>query len=440
MTLRAGAIPLVIGFTVAAGSFGQTPVAREGAPGTQCPWVWTAPETLRYRGAPVSLGDLMDPPHVESLGKGLALVSSNVILYYRDVQRKDMLGVMLSNTGDVQPLARPAFMTSAGPGIWAAAALRGTMHVVWDSLGVPAGRVLYAFTDGTGWSARDRLFPSTFEMTEGHIAAAVGDDVITARPYADSRFSGIDVGVRVGGRWKLSRFSVQHPQMAELPLAVGMDEQGAVLAYFRPAPKVARSSADGKPGGLYLRRRTFDDAWGPETLVSAGLGHSPIVLTTADGAWHIFWRGLGADAPFLLHATKRNGKWVSDRIRLPTDIQTFDVATEADGVRIVMQQADSPNDMDETYSRILTLAWTSSGPGAIDTLAGARAEEPAITRISKDTLVMTWTGQQLVTQSTEHPNGGPSQGQSIVPVTIVSRHVRDATRCRATKDPERSER
>ncbi|HEX4684844.1 MAG TPA: hypothetical protein VH277_19150, partial [Gemmatimonadaceae bacterium] len=326
--------------------------SQRGAP---CRWLWTAPETLLYHGAPFSMGDLLEPPHVHVLGSSLAVVGSRAGITALDTDTPDLepLGALVAPSGTVSLLDRPPFIPKRLQ-FWTAAGRRGVVHFVWQTNPI-SSELGYASTDGTRWSAVDTIFAAgspTFELADADMIAAAGDDVVVAMPATAAGFSGINVGTRVGGRWTVDRFPVQHQSIVELPLSVEADDAGAMVLYVRP-----RTQSSGGPApGLYVRRRGFHSPWGPETLIARGDAFSPMAIRTADGVLHVFWR---ARTVALHHAMSRDAlTWKFDSIPLPPDVQNFDLAPEGGGIRIVMQEADEPMNSDQKHSGASTFAWT----------------------------------------------------------------------------------
>lgn len=401
-------------------------------PRPACRWVWTPPETLLYRGATFSLGGLDDPPHVIPFGNSLAVVGSRAHVSWPDADTHlpDPLAFVVARNGTVSALERPAFIPDRTD-VQGIGGNRGSIHLLWTFGSTQLG---YASTNGARYSAVDTVLSpmSGVALFEGRGVAATGDDVVTALPVGDSAFSGLNVATRAGGRWSVERFPVEHEPLVELSFAVEADDAGATVAYVRPRLQKPRSPSGSAPG-LYVRRRRFDSSWGPETLITAGDAYSPMAIRTPDGTLHLFWR---RSATALYRARSRDGaSWIIDSVPVPHDIQNFDAAPEAGGLRVVMQQADDPNDIDQKYSRILSFAWTPAGASPMETLPATKAQQPTIISVSPDTSIMLWTGERGVTFSSRDPKRGPSRYVSIVPATILARHVADPASCRVRGTP-----
>ncbi len=369
------------------------------------------------------------------LGAGTALVGDRFSLY-ADTETKSVrfLGVSFDANGNATPIAKPPFMGDvAGAEAWVVPGLRGTVHVVWTTLAMTT-HVVHATTDGTRWSTPDTGFSIPFgALSESHVVAAAGDDVVVALPAAEEQFSGVVVGIRAHGRWDVARFVVPHASNWELPLAAAIDGSGATIAYFHMLPSMGGVATDSVAPGLYARHRAWGGPWSPEARVLEGPGFAPIPVQTADGVFHIFWRGLLADSSILHHAATRDFKsWRLDQTTLPHDVQNIDVAPEDAGVRIVIVQTDDPNGMDMKYSNLLSGRWGPDGFSAFETVPIAKPGGwSTISRIAPDTEAVEWPAERLAIQSTRHPGKGPSRWESYVPATMLARHVR---RCPSGRD------
>jgi len=369
------------------------------------------------------------------LDAGTALIADRMSTYAdTETQRSwgRLLGVSFDMNGHAAPITKPPFMSDvAGEDAWVVPGLRGTVHVVWTTLGT--GHLVHATTDGVRWSRPDSGFSAPFSVLPGpNVVASAGDDVIVALPVADDQFSGVVAGIRAHGTWDVARFSVPHKPVWELPLAAAMDRSGATIAYFHMPASTGGIPGDPASPGLYVRHRPWSGAWGPETRVLDREGSAPIPSHTHDGAFHVFWRGLAPDSVTLHHATTRDFKsFQLDQAMVPGDVVSFDLAPEDDGVRIVMLQTDDVNGLDMKYSRILSGTWGPRGFSAFETVPLAKpAGPPAISSFGRDTETVVWPGMRLATQSTRHPGTGPSKWQSWVPATVLVRHVR---RCAPTR-------
>ena len=355
---------------------------------------------------------------------------------YADTETSSVrfLGVSLGANGHATPIAKPPFMGDvAGADAWVVPGLRGSVHLVWTTLSMTA-YVVHATTDGTRWSTPDTGFSVPFgALSESHVVAAAGDDVVVALPAADEHFSGVVAGIRAHGRWDVARFAVPHRSNWELPLAAAVDESGATITYFHMLPSMGGVATDSVAPGLYARHRPWGGAWGPEARVLDRPGFAPIPVQTTGGVFHIFWRGLLGDSLLLHHAATRNFKsWRLDQATLPKEIQNIDVAAEDAGVRIVMVQTDDPNGMDMKYSKLLSGRWGPDGFSAFETVPTAKpGGRSTISRIASDTEAVAWPAERLAIQSTRHPGNGPSKWESYVPATMLARHVR---RCSSARD------
>jgi hypothetical protein len=355
---------------------------------------------------------------------------------YADTETSSVrfLGVSFGANGNATPIAKPPIMGDvAGADAWVVPGLRGTVHVVWTTLSITA-HVVHATTDGTRWSTPDTGFSAPFgALSESHVVAAAGDDVVVALSAAEEQFSGIVVGIRAHGQWDVARFVVPLASNWELPLAAAVDGSGATITYFHMLPSMGGVATDSVAPGLYARHRAWGGAWGPEARVLDRAGFAPIPARTADGAFHVFWRGLLGDSLVLHHATTRDFKsWRLDQTTLPKEVQTIDVAPEDAGVRIVMLQTDDPNGMDMKYSNLLSGTWGRGGFSTFETVPFVKpAGATTISQVATDTEVLIWPGMRLATQSTRHPGNGPSKWESYVPVTMLARHVR---RCSSGRD------
>ncbi len=408
--------------------------SRESNDRSACAWEWTTPETLFVRGASFGFGGSGET-RLLPLGAGTALVGDRFSTY-ADTETSSVrfLGVSFDANGNAAPIAKPPFMGDvAGADTWVVPGLRGTVHVVWTTLSVTT-HVVHATTDGMRWSAPDTGFSVPFgALSESHVVAAAGDDVVVALSAADEHFSGAVVGIRAHGRWDVARFVVPHASNWELPLAAAIDASGATITYFHMLPSMGGVATDSVAPGLYARHRPWGGEWGPESRVLDHPGFAPITVRTTDGAFHVFWRGLLADSSTLQHAATRDFKsWRLDQARVPKEIQNVDVAPEDAGVRIVMLQTDDPNGMDMKYSNLLSATWGPSGFSAFETVSIVKqAGAPTISNVANDTEAIVWPAMRLATQSTRHPGRGPSRWESYVPVTILARHVR---RCPSGRD------
>src|SRR4029077_9412102 len=128
-------------------------------------------------------------------------------------------------------------------------------------------------------------------LSESHVVAAAGDDVVVALSAVEQHFSGVVVGIRARGRWDVERFSVPHGPLWKLPLAAAIDASGTTITYFHMLPSMGGVATDSVAPGISARHRSWGGAWGPETSVHDGAGHSPIPVGTTDGVFHVFWRG-----------------------------------------------------------------------------------------------------------------------------------------------------
>ncbi|MEP6495371.1 MAG: hypothetical protein ABJF01_21980 [bacterium] len=394
-----------------------------------CAWQWTAPETLLYHGAPFAFGGMGGTPRAAPLGTSLVLIGDGLSISSEPPNSsRRRYGMSIDARGGVEPLALPPFIAQTrGVSMWALPAARASVHLLWKTFPERPVHVVHVSTDGSRWSIPDTVFSASDEMTEAHVAAAAGDDVVVALPTNDAQLSGIVVGTRVSGRWDVSRFSVEHAAIVELSLAVAMNDFGATVVYVRPAPSAGRAGA---APGLYARHRAFRGGWGPETLVRVGPAYSPIPLYATDGTFHVLWRGMGTDSMVLRHAASRDfTTWQLNQVPLPRDVQGMDAVAEGDGARIVMQQSDRANASDIKYAHLVTLSLDRSGFSAFETLAVAGpVSSPTISRIAGDTSILIWSGQRLFSYSTSTPGHGPTQFTSLVPVTLLSRHVGDCRR------------
>jgi len=410
------------------------PGSRETNERSACTWEWSAPETLFVHGASFGFGGSGET-RLLPLGAGTALVGDRFSTY-ADTETSSVrfLGVSFDAKGNATPVAKPPFMGDvAGADAWVVPGLRGTVHVVWTTLSM-AAQVLHATTDGVRWSAPDTGFSVPFgALSESHVVAAAGDDVVVALPAVDEHFSGVVVGIHAHAQWDVARFSVPHASNWELPLAAAIDGSGTTITYFHMLPSMGGVAADSVALGLYARHRPWSGAWGPEIRVLDRPGFAPIPVQTANGAFHIFWRGLLADSSILHHATTRDFKsWRLDHATLPKDIRNIDVAPEDAGIRIVMLQTDDPNGMDMRYSNLLSGTWGPDGFSAFETVPIVKQPGTAtISHVAADTEAVVWSGMRLMTQSTRHPGSGPSRWESYVPATVLARHVR---RCSSGRD------
>ncbi len=344
------------------------------------------------------------------------------------------LGVSFAANGTATLITKPQFMSDiVGGEAWVVPGLRGLAHVVWTTLSMPA-HVVHATADGVRWSAPDTGFAAPFgALSESHVVAAAGDDVVVALSAAEERFSGVVVGIRAHGQWDVARFAVPHASNWQLPLAAAIDASGTTITYFHMLPSMGGVATDSVAPGLYARHRPWAGEWGPETRVSDRPGFAPVPARTADGAFHVFWRGLLADSSLLVHAVTRDLKsWRLDQTTLPHDVQNVDVVAEEASVRIVMVQTDDPNGMDMKYSNLLSGTWGPTGFSAFETVPIAKPGGwSAISRIAPDTEAVEWPAERLAIQSTRHPGKGPSRWESYVPATMLARHVR---RCSSGRD------
>ncbi len=397
----------------------------------ECSWRWTAAETLLYHGASFAFGGPLRPPPVIPTGTTSTIVADRMSLYGDSMTAPTrLIGVSIDANGRGETIAKAPFMRDIlGMDAWSAPGRPGTVHLVWTTLMLSPARVVYSSTDGTRWSNPDTILSVAPDALASDGVAAAGDDVVVALPVTETAFSGIVVATRLRGKWDVARFDVRHQGLWELAMAPAMDRSGTTVAYFRPTNPGTKPAPDSAPPGLYVRHRAWGGAWGPEIAVSDRPGFSPIPVETADGTFHVFWRGLFADSASLHHAATRDFKtWHFDQIDLPKDIQSIDAAAEGAGVRVVMMQTDDVNGLDQKYANLLTVGWRTAGFSALDTISGSHpAGIPAISRASNDTDVVSWGGARVATYTTMQ-KGKPFRYQSIVPVTVLSRHVRDCSR------------
>ena len=350
------------------------PGSREQNDLSACTWEWTTPETLFVHGASFGFGG-NGKPRLLPLGARTALLGDRMSMYAdTETSSARFLGVSFGADGNATLIAKPQFMGNvASADMWIVPGPSRSVHAVWTTLGMTT-HVLHATTDGTRWSEPDTGFSIPLvALSESHVVAAAGDDVVVALPTAEEHFSGVVVGIRAHGQWDVARFAVPHASNWQLPLAAATDGSGTTITYFHMLPSMGGVATDSVAPGLYARHRPWGGEWGPETRVSDRPGFAPIPVRTADGAFHVFWRGLLADSSLLFHSATRDFKsWRLDQATLPHDVQSVDVVAEDANVRIVMVQTDDPNGMDMKYSNLLSGTWGPTGFSAFETVPIAK--------------------------------------------------------------------